>query len=74
MITWATINGAKFIGREDDLGSVEQGKLADLLIVDGDPSKDIKVLQDRDNIKAVIKNGEFITQDLDMSRVGEAAA
>jgi imidazolonepropionase-like amidohydrolase len=36
----ATINAATLIGRQDQLGSVEQGKLADLVAVDGDPLKD----------------------------------
>jgi imidazolonepropionase-like amidohydrolase len=36
----ATINAATLIGRQDQLGSVEPGKLADLVAVDGDPLKD----------------------------------
>lgn len=74
VIRWATYNGAAFIGREDELGTVEQGKLADLLIVDGDPSKDLNVLADRSNIKAVIKNGKFVTRELDFTRIADVAA
>lgn len=74
VIRWATHNGAAFVGREDELGTVAQGKLADLLIVDGDPSKDLGVLAERSNIKAVIKNGEFVTCELQPSRATEAAA
>ena len=73
VIKWATYNAAAFKGCADELGSVEQGKLADLIIVDGDPSKDLRVLAERSNIKAVIKNGEFMTCDLKTSRVKEAA-
>lgn len=38
----ATINGARMIGREEDLGTVEAGKLADLVILDADPILDIR--------------------------------
>ncbi len=42
-----------------DVGTLEAGKYADLLIVDGDPLADIKVLQDRDCLKSIMKGGEF---------------
>jgi imidazolonepropionase-like amidohydrolase len=38
----ATINAARMIGREKDLGSIEPGKLADLVILDADPLVDIR--------------------------------
>ncbi|MDH5805981.1 MAG: amidohydrolase family protein, partial [Gemmatimonadota bacterium] len=50
----ATINGARWIGRGDEFGTVEVGKRANLLLVDGDPLTDVSVLR---NISAVIKNG-----------------
>ncbi|MDH3642377.1 MAG: amidohydrolase family protein, partial [Gammaproteobacteria bacterium] len=39
------------------LGTLEEGKYADLLVVDGDPLADITVLQDHDRITAVMKDG-----------------
>ncbi|MEM7541072.1 MAG: amidohydrolase family protein [Pseudomonadota bacterium] len=73
VIEWATINAARFTGREKDLGTIEKGKLADLIVVDGDPSKDLRVLGERANIKAVMKNGEFATCTLEQAPVRAAA-
>ena len=50
----ATINGAWTLGFEDDLGSVEVGKLADLIVIDGDPLADIRASV---RITEVIKGG-----------------
>ena len=65
VIRWATRNGAELFGRLEDLGTIESGKLADLLIVDGDPSLDLRVLAERSNLKAVMKEGEFVTCELE---------
>jgi imidazolonepropionase-like amidohydrolase len=59
VIKWATYNAAALLEREDDLGTVEAGKLADLLIIDGDPSADIGALADK-LPTAVLKGGEVI--------------
>jgi imidazolonepropionase-like amidohydrolase len=42
-----------------DAGTIEPGKLADLIVVDGDPLQDITVLQDVDRIKLVMKAGRI---------------
>ncbi|HEV8299099.1 MAG TPA: amidohydrolase family protein [Acidimicrobiales bacterium] len=57
VLTWATRNGAELMGMANDIGSVSEGRLADLVVVDGDPSADIGVLADR--IVAVVKDGDF---------------
>ncbi len=59
-ITAATKHGAEACGLGDKIGTVEEGKLADLLVVKEDPVSDIEVLLDRDNIRYVIKEGNFV--------------
>ena len=38
----ATLNGAIFLGRESELGSIEPGKLADMVLLNADPTRDIR--------------------------------
>lgn len=57
-IQTATRNAAEALHIDDDLGTLEAGKLADIVLVDGDPSKDIKVLEPRENIQMVFKEGK----------------
>ncbi|MCH7744767.1 MAG: amidohydrolase family protein [Chloroflexi bacterium] len=56
----ATKNAAEVLDLGDDIGTVEQGKLADLIVVDGDPLEDIKILKDRERIQVVMKGGEIV--------------
>lgn len=51
----ATLNGAKLMGLEKDLGTIEEGKLADMVILNSDPLNNI---QNISNIHLVIKNGK----------------
>ena len=60
----ATRNPAEYLGREKDLGTVEKGKLADLVLLDADPLTDIKNTK---TIASVIVGGKVLTREtLDM--------
>ena len=48
-----------------NLGLIQEGYLADLLLVDGDPVDNIKLLQDRDNIAVIMKDGMFYKNTVD---------
>jgi len=56
----ATLTGARAIGYEQDLGSLEPGKLADLIILNKDPLEDIR---NTTSIRYVMKNGELFEGD-----------
>jgi len=51
----ATINGAELQGRSNDIGTIEPGKYADIVAVDGDPLSDITVME---KVVFVMKGGE----------------
>ena len=53
----ATLSGAKIMGRDKEFGSVEVGKLADLLVVEGDVLANIRLLEDRTRFVAVVQGG-----------------
>ncbi len=57
-IVAGTREAAACCGLEGDLGTLEAGKLADLIVVDGNPLGDVTVLQDRDRIMLVMKEGQ----------------
>jgi imidazolonepropionase-like amidohydrolase len=53
----ATLNGAHILGRESELGTLQKGKLADVLVVRGNLLSDISILENRANIEAVFQGG-----------------
>ena len=69
----ATLNPAQYLGATDSLGTVEAGKLADLVLLDGNPLADIRNTQ---KISAVVLNGRYLDREaLDalLSEVEQAA-
>jgi imidazolonepropionase-like amidohydrolase len=59
-----TEHGGRMMGMGGDLGLVKEGYLADLILFDGDPTRDIRILQDRDRIKAIVQEGAFHKRDV----------
>ena len=58
VMRWATRNGAQAMGeRGKELGSIEAGRLADVIVVNGDPTTDVSVHRDPNNISLVVKDG-----------------
>ncbi|SMF60956.1 amidohydrolase family protein [Allosphingosinicella indica] len=60
IVTIATLNGAKHLGKDDILGSIEPGKLADMVLLSADPTVDI------DNAKKIVwvmKGGQLIDEE-----------
>jgi imidazolonepropionase-like amidohydrolase len=55
----ATKYGGDIMNMGGELGLIREGYLADLLLVDGDPIRDVRILQDRDRILAIMKDGAF---------------
>lgn len=55
-----TIYAAVATGMQNEIGTLEEGKFADILVVDGDPLADIQVLQDKTRIKVIMKGGVAI--------------
>ena len=67
-IRMATLYAARFLGRERDLGSIEEGKIADLVLLDADP---IANINNAKRVNMVVKNGEVIDRgklDLPVNR------
>jgi imidazolonepropionase-like amidohydrolase len=56
-IVAATRYGGQIMMMENDLGMVQEGRLADLLLVDGDPVADLSILLDSRKLLAIMKDG-----------------
>ena len=74
VIRWATSNGAGLLGLGDQLGTIEPGKIADLLVVNGDPIRDMAVLQDRGKLDVIMKGGQFVESRLTPTAASVRAA
>ena len=55
----ATKLGGELMGMGNELGQVKPGYLADLLLIDGDPTQDVRLLQDRKRILMIMKGGRL---------------
>jgi imidazolonepropionase-like amidohydrolase len=66
----ATINPARFLGREAELGTVAEGKLADLVLLDANPLDSIGNTR---RIAAVVRNGQYLSRT-DLNKLLDRAA
>ena len=56
----STSAAAQLIGIQDQVGTIEKGKLADLLLFKGNPLRRIDLLRDRSRIIGVMQSGRFV--------------
>jgi imidazolonepropionase-like amidohydrolase len=54
ILSWATLDMARYLGQDQRLGSIEKGKLADFFLIPGDPTRDLKAIK---TIRMVVKDG-----------------
>jgi len=66
VIRCATMNGASYLGMDKEIGSLERGKLADLIVLNQNPLEDIR---NSDNIKYVMLNGRLYDSET-MNEIG----
>lgn len=64
----ATSIGSEVLGLESEVGTLEVGKLADLIIIDGNPLENISILQNEAKVKLVMKGGEILKWTLPNSK------
>jgi len=64
-IVSATKTASEVLGLQGKIGTLEKGKLADLVVVDGDPLDDITLLQEKNRIRAILKEGQFCKNSLE---------
>ena len=55
----ATQYGGQIMGMGDELGMLKEGYLADMILVDGDPIANVRILQEHDRLLAIMKDGKF---------------
>jgi imidazolonepropionase-like amidohydrolase len=66
-VTCATGGNAKNLGLGDVTGTLQTGRAADLLLVDGDPLKDVRILQDRARFRIIMKDGAVVDAETSTS-------
>jgi len=60
----STSSAARLIGLEEKIGSLQRGKAADLIVIEGNPLRKIELLRDRNRIAGVMKDGRFVAGPL----------
>lgn len=60
----ATRENARLLKKSDKIGTIEVGKCADILVIRGNPLKDMSIFQNRENIKVILQGGNFYKNTL----------
>jgi imidazolonepropionase-like amidohydrolase len=60
----STSAAARLLGMDDQLGTIARGKEADLVLIDGNPLRNIELLRDRSRLAGVMKAGRFVSGPL----------
>lgn len=63
-ILTATSSAARLLGMQDRIGTIERGKAADLILIEGNPLRKIDVMRDRSRIAGVMQAGRFVAGPL----------
>lgn len=69
-IVASTATGAACLGWQGEIGTLEPGALADVIVVRGDPLADVRILERPDAIRCVLKGGEVVAGGLDVDPPG----
>lgn len=69
----ATKHGGEIMGMGGELGQIREGFIADLLLVNGDPLKDLAMMVDKDNLLVIMKDGELYKDNSKAARRTAAA-
>jgi imidazolonepropionase-like amidohydrolase len=56
--------GAACMGIGDETGILRKDMLADFLVVDGNPLEDVRILENRERLKMIVKDGQIIKDEL----------
>ncbi|MEW6542220.1 MAG: amidohydrolase family protein [Nitrospirota bacterium] len=67
----ATSAASRLLGLADEVGTIETGKLADLVVVEGNPLKRIGLLRDRGRLVGVMRGGRFVSGPLSKTVMGD---
>jgi imidazolonepropionase-like amidohydrolase len=70
----ATGVGGELLDRPDEIGRIADGYLADILVVRGDPTRDVTLLEDSDNLLAIMQGGVFHKVSPELAHRSEADA
>ncbi|APG86873.1 amidohydrolase (plasmid) [Sinorhizobium americanum CCGM7] len=60
MIRSATVDAARVLQLEERVGIIAPGAFADVIVIDGDPLKDLSILADPKRIRTIIKGGRVV--------------